>query len=278
MKARSELGQLLKALHVMEKQLLQVVTTVRTGAQQLHQESIGIALRNQDLTQRTQDNAVGLEEITASVHALSDVVHNTAKNAAQVELLTITAYENSSSGLQEINSVVSAMQQIEQYSSRINSIVVLMEEISSTTNLLALNAELEAARAGQAGSGFAVVATEIRHLAARSAASMVEIKQLVGDTTEAITTGSHLVQQAGQALADIERTVRDVRTHILGIATSTRDQEFGIQEIMRVLDTLTEATAQNAVLVQQMACASEILDGQAAALKTETDYFTLVDE
>lgn len=275
LKAHAELGHLLQALHKMEQQLMKIVMNARNGAAVVHFSAIDISAGNTDLAERTQINVVALEEVNASIHSISDTAQKVAEKTAHTEVLINKASSDAESSLHEIGNTVSAMQQIEEYSADIGGIIAIINEIAARTNLLALNAEIEAARAGVSGKGFAVVATEVRKLAEQSATAAAQVKTLIEDTTTAIKAGSVQVNAASATLAHIEADIQEAQRHVLDISRSTQHQVLSIDEMMHVLGSLSNDAQQNSALVRQTAIASERLDQEATSLKEQMDYFSL---
>jgi len=169
--------------------------------------------------------------------------------------------------------LVDTMDQISTGARRIEDIVGLIEDIAFRTNILALNAAVEAARAGEQGRGFAVVATEVRSLAARSAAAAREIKQLIAESAQRVEAGSQLVGDAGVTMTDIVSSALRVSEVIRKISGAASEQESGITGISDAVQSLDRMTQQNAAMVEESAAAAQSLKDQVGKLSRVLDSF-----
>jgi methyl-accepting chemotaxis protein len=232
---------------------------VRTAAEE-------ISRGNADLSQRTEEQASSLEETASSMEEMNSTVKNNADNASEANQLASAAREQAERGGSVVGAAVAAMGEINASSKRIADIISVIDEIAFQTNLLALNAAVEAARAGEQGRGFAVVASEVRNLASRSAEAAKEIKTLIQDSVGKVTEGTKLVDQSGKALAEIVVRVKKV-TDVMGeIASSSRDQASGIEQVSKAITMMDDVTQQNAALVEEASAAAQALTEQAASL------------
>ncbi len=165
-----------------------------------------------------------------------------------------------------VGAAVAAMAEINAASKRIADIIGVIDEIAFQTNLLALNAAVEAARAGEQGRGFAVVASEVRNLASRSAAAAKEIKTLIQDSVGKVADGTKLVDESGKALTEIVVRVKKVTDVMAEIASSSREQASGIEQVNKAITMMDDVTQQNAALVEEASAAAQALTEQASNL------------
>jgi methyl-accepting chemotaxis protein len=268
-----EIGVLQHALQAMSDKLVEIVSHVRDNAVGVSSASQQIARGNDDLSQRTQEQASSLEETASSMEEMTATVKQNADNATQANRLASNARERAEQGGKVVMDAVTAMRDIDASSRRMADIVGLIDEIAFQTNLLALNAAVEAARAGEQGRGFAVVATEVRSLAQRSASAAKEIKSLIGESSELVRIGSDMVDRSGQALSEIVDGVKKVTDIVAEIAAASQEQSAGIDQVNNAVSQMDEMTQQNAALVEEAAAAARAMQEQAAELTAQMSFF-----
>ncbi|KAG1091368.1 hypothetical protein G6F40_012976 [Rhizopus arrhizus] len=172
------------------QQLTGIVGQIQQSAASIRLAAGEIAAGNSDLSRRTEQQAANLEETAASMEELTSTVRQNAEHARQANQLAIGAQGVASQGGEVVGQVVTTMSAIEASSKKIAEIISVIDGIAFQTNILALNAAGEAARAGEEGKGFAVVAAEVRSLAQRSAGAAKEIKQLLSASGATVKAGS----------------------------------------------------------------------------------------
>jgi methyl-accepting chemotaxis protein len=273
--ARDETGLLLHALKRMSESLAGVCGNVHSGAYAMCDAVGQIAAGNQDLSQRTEEQASSLEETAASMEELTSTVRQNAENARQANQLAQSASTVAEEGGAVVGAVVQTMSSINESSRKIAEIITVIDGIAFQTNILALNAAVEAARAGEQGRGFAVVASEVRNLAQRSAAAAKEIKALIGDSVGKVDAGTALVAKAGHTMQEIVASIRRV-TDIMGeITGASEEQTRGIAQVSQAITQMDQVTQQNAALVEEAASAAHSLREQAGQLVEAVSVFKL---
>jgi methyl-accepting chemotaxis protein len=243
-----------------------LVDQIRRTAGEVQVAAEEISSGNSNLSQRTAEQAASLEETASSMEEMASTVRQTADNAAQANQLAIAACAQAEKGGAVVGAAVTAMSGINSSSNKIADIIGVIDEIAFQTNLLALNAAVEAARAGEQGRGFAVVASEVRSLAGRSATAAKEIKALIQDSVARVSEGSRLVDESGRTLEGIVGAVKKVTTIVAEIASASREQSIGIEQVNRAVIQMDETTQQNAALVEQAAASSEAIVEQVHSL------------
>ncbi|WNL30084.1 HAMP domain-containing methyl-accepting chemotaxis protein [Aliarcobacter cryaerophilus] len=198
------------------------------------------------LNQSSNAAAASLEETAA---ALEEITSTVISNANNVELMTRFSNEVSNSakkGQQLANQTTNAMDEINNQVNRINEAIAVIDQIAFQTNILSLNAAVEAATAGEAGKGFAVVAQEVRNLASRSAEAAKEIKNIVENATSKANEGKNISFEMIQGYTELLENIEKQSQTINEIATASKEQQAGITQINDAVTGLDQQTQQNA--------------------------------
>jgi methyl-accepting chemotaxis protein len=263
---KDEAGQLLSALNNMQHGLIDVVGRVRQGSQSVSSASAEIASGNQDLSNRTEQQASALEHTNAQMDRLSSAVSGNAEKSRQANQLAQGASTLAVRCGRVVAQAVETMKGINDSSRRIADIISVIDGIAFQTNILALNAAVEAARAGEQGRGFAAVASEVRSLAGRSADAAKEIKSLIGASVERVEHGTTQVGLAGQTMTELVDAIQKVAHLMEDISSSSHDQATGVQQLGSAMASMDQSTLQNAAMVEEMSAAANTLRQQAAEL------------
>ncbi len=272
---RDEFSPLLSAMSSMQASLTGVVSQVRANAMSVATASAEIAQGNQDLSQRTEEQASALQQTSASMTQIGSTVRDNTDSAKLANQLAQGASAVAAQGGEVVGQVVVTMQGISDSSRKIGDIIGVIDGIAFQTNILALNAAVEAARAGEQGRGFAVVAGEVRTLAQRSAEAAKEIKALIGRSVDQVEQGSVLVDQAGKTMAEIVGAIKRVSDLVAEISSASVEQSTGIQQVSTAINQMDQVTQQNAALVEESAAAAESLKTQAQQLVDAVAVFKL---
>ncbi len=274
-KGGNEIGQLFAAMRRMQQSLGKLVGDARGSSNSIYVGSTEISRGNTDLSARTEEQAASLEETATSMEQITATVKQNADNARQASSLANDASVTASHGGEVMDKVTVTMRGITDSSKKVAEITGMIDSIAFQTNILALNASVEAARAGEQGRGFAVVAGEVRNLAGRSADAAREIKQLIESSTQQVSEGSALVEQAGNTMREVVTAVKRVTDIMDEISAASQEQSSGIEQINQAVSQMDEVTQQNAALVEQITAAAASLEEQARRLETSVAVFRL---
>ena len=234
-----------------------------------------IASGNQDLSDRTELQASSLEETASAMATLTAAVAQNAASARSASDLAAGAAVLAMQGGEAVSRAVLTMDQIKGSSCKIAEIIGVMDAISFQTNILALNASVEAARAGPQGRGFAVVAAEVRTLAQRSAHAASQVRKLIAASATSIEAGHASFSAAGDNMHQIVTSVRQVSDIIGRISAASSAQAEGIAEVNLVVGQMDGMTQQNAALVEQAAAAAASLHDQSCMLVQAVSVFEI---
>lgn len=274
---RDDDASVVAAMKNMRDSLADVVAKIRASTDTISSASTQIASGNQDLAARTEQQASALEETASSMKELNTTVKQNTEHAHQANDLASAASSVAVRGGQVVSKVVVTMGEINDSAAKISDIISVIDGIAFQTNILALNAAVEAARAGEQGRGFAVVATEVRTLAQRSAAAAKEIKLLISDSVEKVSTGSQLVGLAGSTMNEIVQSVKRVNDIMAEITAASHEQSTGLNQVNQAVGRMDQVTQQNAALVEQAAATAESLRQQASSLLQLVSRFEIGD-
>ncbi|SFL56256.1 methyl-accepting chemotaxis protein [Rugamonas rubra] len=260
----NETGQVLQAMQEMNDSLLELIGQVGRGTAVIGGAADEIASGNQDLSNRTEQQAAALEQTAASMEQLTATVRQNAEHAGQASALADSASTVAQRGGADVQQVVGTMASINTASKKIVEIIGVIDGIAFQTNILALNAAVEAARAGEQGRGFAVVAAEVRGLAQRSAAAAQEIKVLIDDSVGQVVLGTELADKARATMEQVVGGVQRVSAIVGEIALASAEQTEGLAQVHQAIASMDQATQHNAALVRQAAA--------AAAMREQTEH------
>jgi methyl-accepting chemotaxis protein len=264
----ASLNQALLALQQTLGDVRQSATSVSSAAQQTAATSDRIARGAQKQAANLQETATALKEITV-------VGRRNTENAANATQLAAGARDVAEQGQTVVTDAVAAMDAIAGASKRITQIVGVIDEIAFNTNLLALNAAIEAGRAGEHGRGFAVVASEVGELANRCSVAASEIRGLVEDAARKVEAGTKLVNRSGQMLGDIVGSAKGVTDIVTEIASATREQALGVEQINKAVLAIDEVTEGSVRQTEELSATAEEVAAQAKRLLTLVAQFRL---
>ncbi len=197
---KDEVGHMARALNRAVDEVHRALSDVQKVAVDLAAASNELSASAESMSSGSQEQAASLEETASSLEEIASAVKQNAESAHQATTMARTSREVAEKGGHVVQSAMSAMVEISRSSKKIGDIIGAIDEIAFQTNLLAINAAVEAARAGGDGRGFADVAAEIRSLAQRSAAAAKEIKGLIGDAVKKVDVGSEEISATAQTL------------------------------------------------------------------------------
>uniref|UniRef100_UPI00404738BF methyl-accepting chemotaxis protein n=1 Tax=Aliarcobacter sp. TaxID=2321116 RepID=UPI00404738BF len=204
-------------------------------------------LKNVDvLNQSSNAAAASLEETAAALEEITGNVSNTTEKIAQMSVLAKNVTDSASEGERLATKTTTAMDEINQQVTAINEAITVIDQIAFQTNILSLNAAVEAATAGEAGKGFAVVAQEVRNLASRSAEAAKEIKDLVQRANVKANEGKNIADDMIQGYTSLNSNIDKTIELISDVSSASKEQQTGIMQINDAINSLDQQTQKNA--------------------------------
>ncbi|WP_350647191.1 methyl-accepting chemotaxis protein [Pseudomonas sp. HY13-MNA-CIBAN-0226] len=298
-----EVGTLFDAFAVMQERLRGMITQIKTGAEQLVAAAHEISSASTQLSVSTHEQSNAASSMAATVEQLTVSINHVSDNADEAHAISTDSGRQSLDGSNVIQSTLASMQliaetvqasatqigELGEHSEQISSIVNVIKDIADQTNLLALNAAIEAARAGEQGRGFAVVADEVRLLAQRTANSTQEItgmiKKIQTGTRNAVTNmdagveqvklGVDLANQAGEAIVNIRDASSNVVSVVNMISLALREQTAASQDVARNVERIAQMSQQNSQAVEETSETAKGLQVLAQSLESQVGKFKL---
>lgn len=269
---------LARMLNQMNAKLVGILIDAKVSIDVIERATQEFANGTADLANRTDEQASAIEKTTASLAEITETAERNALGAERANAAGHQTAESAESAAREVQRTVEVMTQVRDHSRKIAEITSLIDGIAFQTNIIALNASVEAARAGQYGRGFAVVATEVRNLAQRVASAAHEIKDLIQTSLDTVTAATQTASRAGETMSTVERFVTRLTDTLQEIEIASRGQSLQIARINDAVGQVSDLTQRNAALVEQSAAASVGLRQQTQSLESAVSVFHLAGE
>lgn len=271
----SDGDQLGLALRRMVDNLNELVSQVQLSSALINDKAGEVTRLSHDLSGGATESASAVTEISATINQMASQIRQTSEYAGEANSLSRDSERSARGGNELMATLKGAMQEINQSGQDITNIIRAIEEIATQTNLLALNAAIEAARAGEHGRGFAVVADEVRQLAARSAEAAQRSTRLIQESNARTVKGMELTDETAQALEAIVQGAAQVSQLVDEIASASSQQASGIEQVSLAIEQIDQVVHHNSSNSEQSTQAAQELTQQAEQMIVQVGRFTV---
>ncbi|WP_300366514.1 methyl-accepting chemotaxis protein [Brachyspira sp.] len=268
-----EIGELSHSFSMMRDRFIEVISDVLNASKEIANAANELHRGSEDLAQRTEYQASSLEETASSMEEMASTIKSSAQNSIDGNNVMIASRNAVVEGGSVIANTTKMIEDVYDASAKIRDITKVIEGIAFQTNILALNASVEAARAGDQGRGFAVVASEVRNLAQNSQASAKDITMLIEDIYDKINKSAEMARHSQEIFTDIEMKIEETSKIMGDISHTAVEQEAGVDQVNTAVSKMDNITQQNASLVEEATAASRSLLDQANHLEELMSFF-----
>lgn len=270
-----EIAVISKEFENMLNVLSTLVADVRSASSMVTHVGSQLVEDGHSLSQRTQSQAVSLEEATSNVGHVSDTVARNSEAAQEVSLMTKSLHSEANHASTLMGKTVSGMAALQTTSTRMREIIGTIDGIAFQTNLLALNAAVEAARAGEQGKGFAVVAAEVRNLARRSQGAAAEVRTLIAESASRVSETVVEIEAVSGLMTSLVTGISEIAQNVESMADGSARQSIALSEVVQAVGDLDRVTIENAGLVDRTSHRSSRLMQRSRQLEEAVTYIQL---
>jgi methyl-accepting chemotaxis protein len=254
-----KLGSVILGIRSLGSSISELIALMDVSSNELNTQAEQMQKASGSLATASNESAASLEETAAALEEVTSTIINNSENTQKMSLYANKVIESAKSGQQMSNETDKAMDEIKEQVQSINDAITVIDQIAFQTNILSLNAAVEAATAGEAGKGFAVVAQEVRNLANRSAEAAKDIKNIVESATLKTNEGKVVAEKMTQGYEELYSNIDNTIELINQVSSASQEQKQAIEQINDAVTHLDQSTQQNAAAANQISSQSNII-------------------
>ncbi|WP_279212498.1 methyl-accepting chemotaxis protein [Delftia acidovorans] len=268
-----EIGAIGSAVRQTGLNLVSLVGDIQGKSDQVRRCALAVQQGSTELSHRTEAAAASLEQSAQAMQALASAIERSSAQAGEAAARARHGVDMAGQSSRMVVQLDQGMRGVAQTSDQVGQISSLIDGIAFQTNLLALNAAVEAARAGEHGKGFAVVADEVRGLSQRSAHAARQIKALIEASQQQVAQSCAMAREVGEAMLAVQADMREQLVLAEGMQAASQAQAGGVQQVQAAVQQLEQMTQHNAALARDTIGHAQLLAGQAQALEAAASVF-----
>ena len=266
---KDDMKLLMESINLLGKELGNSAKNNYDNGETLEESASTMTNSMNNLAEKANEQAASLEETAAALEEITSITRNNTQNATKMATLGQVVKKSVLSGEELASKTASSMDEINEKVKAINSAITVIDQIAFQTNILSLNAAVEAATAGEAGKGFAVVAQEVRNLANRSAEAAKEIKNLVEEANIKTNDGKLISSDMIEGYKELNKNISETINIIEDVSAASKEQMLGIEQINQTVNMLDRVTQENAFESNQIKEISQSVSTLAYELLTD---------
>lgn len=265
-----------------KNELNKIIDTLNIVIRDINDSSKSLAFSSRQISGSSEGLSIGainqqdsIEKLNQTINTLTEEIYANAKLAEKANKLSKDTKLSAVSGNDDMKEMLIAIEEISKESNKISNIINIIDEIAFKTNILAINASIEASRVGEHGKGFAVVANEVRELAINCQEAANNVTSLINNTLSKVSYGKNIANETAEALEIIIAKTSDVSDYIADIASSSKSQEEYLENLNTEISIVHNVTESNTMISQENQATAEELLAQAEVLENAVIKFKL---
>ncbi len=277
-KYTNDFKKMYESMRGLKSQMIKTLTSIGESSGQVNSGSSDVPAASQSLAEGATEQAGAVQQLHATISDITETMQKSAHNADESYQQAQYYANKADNSREEMDTLMTAMERINEASTRIGDIISEIESIASQTNLLSLNASIEAARAGESGRGFAVVAAQIRELADQSAKAAVDTRKLIEGSIKEVEQGNQAAERASGAIESVVDGIKQIANFSKSLKIMVEDQAEAMRQAEMGVNKISEVIQSNAATAEEASATSQELSAQSVILDELIGQFVLQTE